>query len=87
MKAEKIFRIIFITMLILLMVFAVLGAFYEGKNEDKLWNNGYCSECGCPWCYQDMYHLKNSGNIYIYADKEGHTIEIHTNHGFGIDNK
>lgn len=77
----------FIVAIVLLFAVGIIGAICERKNDEKIWNNGYCSECGCPWCYQDMYHIKNSGDIYIYADKEGHTIEIHTNHGFGVDNK
>lgn len=77
----------FLIVIVLLIAVAVIGAICEKKIDEKAWNNGYCSECGCPWHYQDMYHIKNSGDIYIYADKEGHTIEIHTNHGFGIDNK
>lgn len=81
--SEKVFTVI----IILLIALSVFGAIYERKNDDKIWNNGYCLECGCPWHYQDMYHIKNSGDIYIYADKEGHTIEIHSNHGFGVDNK
>jgi hypothetical protein len=86
MKEDK-SHIIFIVVIILLMAVGIIGAFCEAKIDDELWNDGYCSECGCPWCYQDMYHIKNSGDIYIYADKEGHTIEIHTNHGFGVDNR
>ena len=64
---------------------AALIGIAENKADEKAWNDGYCAECGCPWCYQDMYHAKNSGDIYIYTDKENHVIEVHKNYGFGVD--
>lgn len=84
---DKLLNIGFVAIIILLFALGVIGAICERKNDDIVWNDGYCSECGCPWCYQDMYHIKDVGNIYIYADKEGHTMETHTNHGFGVDNR
>lgn len=84
---DKLLNIGFVAIIVLLFVLGVIEAICERKNDDIIWNDGYCSECGCPWCYQDMYHIRGSGNVYIYADKEGHTIEIHTNHGFGVDNR
>ena len=79
--------IVFIVIIVLLCAIGIIGAICEEKIDDEVWNNGYCSKCGCPWHYQDMYHIKDIGNVYIYADEEGHSIEIHTNHGFGVDNK
>lgn len=71
----------FIAFVICIFAMMVVGIICTRNTEDKEWNNGYCPECGCKWEYQDMYHIHNGGNRYIYCDSEGHTIEISKNHG------
>lgn len=71
----------FTASIICIFIIMFVGIVCTKDIEDKEWNNGYCPKCGCEWEYQDMYHIKNSGNRYIYCDSEGHTIEISTNHG------
>lgn len=70
-----------IIMYILIIALIVICSCFETKHDEKAWNEGYCAICGDKWEYQDMYHIHNSGNRYIYCDKNGHTIEIHRNYG------
>ena len=71
----------FIIMIILIIAIIVAGCYFDRKHDTSAWNDGHCAICGDKWEYQDMYHIHNSGNRYIYCDKNGHTIEIHRNYG------
>lgn len=59
----------------------ILISYGEAESDKANWNNGECKICGCKWEYQDMFYTKNGRCVYIYCDKNGHTINIRQNYG------
>ena len=66
---------------IAVLLIVIFISYAEVKSDEVNWNDGKCKECGCKWKYQDMFHVKNGGEVYIYCDKKGHTIKVHKNYG------
>ena len=57
---------------------AILCATIETKLDSANWNNGICAECGGEFNLNSVYHIKNSGNVFVYeCDTCGHVIETH----------
>lgn len=63
----------------------LIGAFFfsmcflQNKHDEKLWNNGYCTQCGNSYHFVNAQHEKNSGNFYYYVcDNCGKIIELKT---------
>lgn len=81
---ENIKDILLIVGIIALLILGIAVAVLEDNHDEEVWNDGYCSECGCPWVYQDMYHKVHGQDIFIYTDKEGHSIKVNKNYGLGI---
>jgi hypothetical protein len=82
---ENIGTWVYIILMLLLFALCYYGAYIQTKQAEETWNDGYCRLCNCPWQYQDMYYVKNSGTVYVYVDKEGHSFKSHTNFGLGVD--
>ena len=76
---KELFKVILIIACII--VLAVTLGLIEHKHDIKVWNNGKCPDCGSEWEYQDMYHVRNGGDTYIYCDKNGHSIKLSINYG------
>lgn len=51
----------------------------QNKDDDEVWNNGYCTECNEPYKFTSTVHHRNSNDEYYYTcDNCGHTIILHT---------
>lgn len=80
MMASLIVEKIIIRMIVSIIVSFILSfclvAYIKYDNEqfERKWNNGYCLECGEKWELFDVEHIKNSGDIYYYKDKNNHII-------------
>lgn len=57
---------------------AVLCGTIEMKHDWANWNNGICEKCGGEFNLNSVYHIKNSGDVFVYeCDTCGHVIETH----------
>ena len=56
----------------------ILGVAYNHTQEKKLWNNGYCIECGSPYRFTNAdYNNKTSQTTYYYScDSCGKVIAL-----------
>jgi hypothetical protein len=61
-----------------IVILILIGACYlEKKHDEKIYNNGVCTECGGNYIFSGSAHVKNSDDIYYYTcDKCGHTIKV-----------
>lgn len=70
-------ELILIGFLILAFLLLVVGTLAEKKHDEKIYNNGVCTECGGNYIFSGTTHIKNSDNDYYYTcDKCGHTIKV-----------
>lgn len=79
-RKGKIAKNLFYIFIVLIIGFSISGIFIvEKMNDDKLWNKGYCNECGEEWELFNVVHYRNSGNEYWYkCPKCKNTITIHS---------
>ena len=49
----------------------------DNKDNDKAWNNGYCTECNGNYKLVSVVGYRNSSDEYYYScDKWGHVIVL-----------
>lgn len=69
---ENLAEAIIVGAILMLLVCIICTAIYSHKENEKIWNNGYC-ECGGKWEYVDsVTHISKTDDImksyttYIY---------------------
>lgn len=73
----KIFVGIFVSVVFGFSATAVI--FFESYQSQKVWNDGYCPDCGAHWKFESSAHYKNGGDDYYYSCPGCYTVII-TNH-------
>ena len=70
----KVFVGIFVSVILGFSVTA--GFFYEFYLSQKVWNGGYCPDCGTHWEFKSSVHYKNGGDDYYYSCPNCYTVII-----------
>lgn len=65
-----------IIIFLILIACIIVGLIFDGKRDDKLWNDGHCPTCGAEWEYeQAVGHRYSTHYIYMCPECESR-IEI-----------
>ena len=70
----KIFVGIFVSVVLGYSATAIMS--FDCYLSQKVWNGGYCPDCGTHWEFKSSVHYKNGGDDYYYSCPNCYTVII-----------